>query len=146
MKAIPAYPEIRVTNSTHYSTKESRKKLSWNVLFTLSNPQILYNPRVIESNMVELLFLDILGDQALLALPLSLHLLLWLSNWLGSTSKTDRNRMFQGWVMLNVHCFVPFDVENHVRDFLLSPFLNERSLCQCTCPTLTNVVLMFLKT
>ena len=44
MKAIPVYPEKLVTISTPYRAKELRKKLPWNVLLALSNPnpQMLY--------------------------------------------------------------------------------------------------------
>ena len=47
MKAVTACSEIRVTNSTLYSTKESGKKYIWNELFSISNPQMLYITRAI---------------------------------------------------------------------------------------------------
>ena len=104
-KVIPACPWIR-DSYKFYSTKELSKNCPTmyflrfltrrNYIQRHSLRVYTSTPRcqhVLESNMnggAAIL------DKAILALPLPLNLLLWLSAWLGNTSKTERNRMFQG--------------------------------------------------
>ena len=48
-------------------------------------------------------------------------------------------------MLYDLHCFVPSDVENRVSDFLVYSFSSDRSLCERTGSTLSNVVFMLLK-
>lgn len=126
MKVISVCPEISVTNST--ALKSHIKKLSrWNVLFVLSHRHMLYtchtlcvytstphNLCVIGSNMDG--GVTILNDHAILVLPLSLSLLLWLTA-----------RLFSGCHEYCKICLVLSDIENHGSDFLVYPFSSDRN-------------------
>ena len=119
-------PEISVTNST--ALKSRIKKLSrWNVLFVLSHRHMLHtchtlcvytstphNLCVIGSNMDG--GATILNDHAILVLPLSLSLLLWLTAGL-----------FQGCHEYCKICLVLSDIGNHVNDFLVYHFSSDRN-------------------